>query len=358
MNIAIVTGAAGLVGGESVRYFAGKGFTVAGIDNDMRKVLFGAGASTKWQRIQLQETLGHHYIHYDADIRDEKTINAIFKEYGNDIKIVIHTAAQPSHDRAALDPQLDFTINANGTQVLLEATRSYCPKAVFIQTSTNKVYGDTPNFLPFIELEKRYELNSTHPWFKNGIDETMNIDQSKHSLFGVSKLSGDVLAQEYGRYFGLKTGIFRGGCITGPGHSGAELHGFLAYLMKCTIEKKNYTIYGYKGKQVRDNIHSYDLVSMFWHFFNNPRPGEVYNAGGSRHCNCSVLEAIELCENITGNKLNKSYTDTNRIGDHIWYISDTGKFKQHYPEWYYAHSLESIMQELYAGLTSRSAIHS
>jgi CDP-paratose 2-epimerase len=354
MDIAVVTGAAGLVGGESVRYFIDKGFTVTGIDNDMRKVLFGKDASTDWQRKELQDTFGSNYIHYNADIRDEQAVAAIFREYGNDIKIVIHTASQPSHDRAVLDPQLDFTINANGTLVLLEATRNYCPNAVFILTSTNKVYGDAPNSLPFVELEKRYELNETHSWYKNGIDETMSIDQSKHSLFGVSKLSGDVLAQEYGRYFGMKTGIFRGGCITGPGHSAAELHGFLAYLMKCALENKKYTIYGYKGKQVRDNIHCYDLVSMFWHFYNNPRPGEVYNVGGSRHSNCSVREAIEQCEALTGNKINYSYTDTNRIGDHIWYISDIGKFKRHYPGWSYKHTLDSIMQELYCGLKFRS----
>jgi len=355
MDIAVVTGAAGLVGGESVRYFIDKGFTVTGIDNDMRKVLFGSEASTDWQRQKLQDTFDSKYIHYNVDIRNEQAVTAIFREYGSDIKIVIHAASQPSHDRAALDPQLDFTINANGTLVLLEATRNYCPNAVFIFTSTNKVYGDSPNSLPFVELEKRYELSETHPWYKNGIDETMSIDQSKHSLFGVSKLSGDVLAQEYGRYFGMKTGVFRGGCITGPGHSAAELHGFLAYLMKCALENKKYRIYGYKGKQVRDNIHCYDLVSMFWHFYNNPRPGEVYNAGGSRHSNCSALEAIEQCETLTGNKINYSYTDTHRIGDHIWYISDIGKFKHHYPEWSYKHTLGSIMQELYCGLKSRSS---
>jgi len=354
MGIAVVTGAAGLVGGESVRYFIGKGFTVAGIDNDMRKELFGKDASTDWQRKQLQDTFGNDYIHYDTDIRDEQAVAAIFQEYGSDIRIVIHTAAQPSHDRSALDPQLDFTINANGTLVLLEATRKYCPKAVFVLTSTNKVYGDTPNSLPFVELEKRYELHDTHRWYNNGIDETMGIDQSKHSLFGVSKLSGDVLAQEYGRYFGIKTGVFRCGCITGPGHSAAELHGFLAYLMECAIEHQKYTIYGYKGKQVRDNIHCSDLVSMFWHFYNNPHPGEVYNAGGSRHSNCSVLEAMERCEAITGNKINYSYTDTHRIGDHIWYISDIGKFKRHYPEWSYKHTLGSMMQDVYFGLKSRN----
>lgn len=265
MNIALITGSAGLIGAESVRFFSKKGFTVVGIDNDMRKVFFGDEASTQWSREKLESEI-RDYIHYNEDIRDKTAMEAIFKKYSNDIKLIIHTAAQPSHDWAAKDPFTDFTVNANGTLTLLEMTRQHCPDAVFIFTSTNKVYGDTPNNLPLVELETRWEIDESHPYFKNGIDESMNVDQTKHSLFGASKLAADVLVQEYGRYFNMKTVCFRGGCLTGPGHSSAELHGFLAYLMKCAVTGKHYTIFGYKGKQVRDNIHSYDLVNAFWHF--------------------------------------------------------------------------------------------
>src|SRR5690606_26243257 len=259
----------------------------------------------------------------------------IFKEYSSDIKLIIHAAAQPSHDWAAKEPLTDFSVNAIGTLNLLELTRNYCPKAVFIFTSTNKVYGDTPNYLPLIEKEKRWEVDENHHFFKEGIDESMSIDQSKHSVFGASKVAADIMVQEYGKYFEINTGVFRGGCLTGPNHSGAQLHGFLAYLMKCVITGNHYTIFGYNGKQVRDNIHSYDLVNMFWHFYNNPKQGEVYNAGGSRFSNCSMLEAIDLCEKISGKKMNYSYAESNRIGDHIWYISDVSKFKSHYPDWNY-----------------------
>lgn len=352
MEIALITGSAGLVGAEAVRFFSKKRFKVVGIDNDMRKVFFGEEASTDWSRKNLEDEIPE-YIHYDVDIRDENRIVSLFREYGTDIKIVIHTAGQPSHDWAAKDPFTDFTVNANGTLILLENTRQYCPDACFIFTSTNKVYGDTPNSLPFIELENRWELSTSHPFHEKGINEYMTIDKSKHSLFGASKVAADILVQEYGHYFDLKTVCFRCGCITGSGHSGTMLHGFLSYLMKCGINEDPYIIYGYKGKQVRDNIHSYDLVNMFWYFYQNPRKGEVYNAGGSRHCNCSVLEGITLCEEIAGKKMNYSYTDTNRSGDHIWWISDISKFQSHYPEWSFHYDLHMIIEELHRGLVGR-----
>lgn len=265
----------------------------------------------------------------------------------------MHTAAQPSHDWAAKEPFTDFSVNANGTLNMLEMTRKYCADAVFIFTSTNKVYGDTPNFLPLVELENRWEISEEHPYFKNGIDEHMTIDQSTHSIFGVSKVAADILVQEYGRYFGMKTGVFRGGCLTGPNHSGTQLHGFLSYLMKCAITGEHYTIFGYKGKQVRDNIHSFDLINMFWHFYQNPRQGEVYNAGGGRFANCSMKEAIVICEEITGKKMNYSYSENSRVGDHIWYISDLSKFKNHYPDWNYKYDLTNTLEEIFNGLKSR-----
>ena len=292
-------------------------------------------------------------MHHDADIRDRQAVDSIFAEYGSDIQVIVHTAAQPSHDWAASAPFVDFSVNAEGTLVLLEATRQHCPDACFIFTSTNKVYGDNPNLLPLVELEQRWEVDSSHPYYEHGIDEHMSVDQTKHSLFGASKLAADVFVQEYGRYFGMKTACFRGGCLTGPGHSGTKLHGFLSYLMKCALTGAPYTIFGYKGKQVRDNIHSYDLVNMFWHYCQNPRPGEVYNAGGGRHSNCSMLEAIRLCEEITGKKMNITYSDDNRIGDHIWYISDTRKFQQHYPSWRYTYDLKQILAEIAEALSGR-----
>ncbi len=266
---------------------------------------------------------------------------------------MIHTAAQPSHDWAARDPCVDFSVNATGTLVLLEATRRYCPNAVFIFTSTNKVYGDTPNRLPLVELETRWEIEDSHPFFERGIDESMSIDQSQHSLFGASKVAADVLVQEYGRYFGMQTGVFRGGCLTGGGHSGTALHGFLSYLMRCCLEGRDYTVFGYQGKQVRDNIHAWDLVNMFGHFARAPRCGEVYNAGGSRHSNCSMLEAIALCEEISGKKLKWTYAEANRAGDHIWYISDVTKFRSHFPEWSYRYELRAICEQIYQGWCER-----
>ena len=350
-DVLLVTGSAGLIGSETVRFFAQKGLTIVGIDNDMRAHFFGQEASTRWNRLQLEEQVPN-YQHVEADIRDPEAMGRLFSRYGGAITGVIHTAAQPSHDWAARDPMLDFTVNANGTLVLLEMTRQYCPEAVFIFTSTNKVYGDTPNSLPLVELETRWELQN-HPYAAHGIDEQMSIDQSKHSLFGASKVAADVMVQEYGRYFGLKTGVFRGGCLTGPAHSGTELHGFLAYLAKCAVTGKPYTVFGYKGRQVRDNIHSHDLVQMFWHFFQAPRAGEVYNAGGSRHSNCSMNEATGLCEELTGREMSISYEQENRIGDHIWWISDVRKFRSHYPDWQYRYDIRGILEEIVTALQER-----
>lgn len=352
MSVAIVTGSAGLIGSESVSFLSPHFDTVIGIDNNLREYFFGNDGSTKWNRERLLSQY-NNYKHYSIDIRETNALKKMFQEYGSSVKLIIHAAAQPSHDWAAREPLTDFSVNATGTLNMLELTREFCPDAVFIFTSTNKVYGDTPNYLPLVETETRWEIDSSHPYFAEGIDEHMSIDQSTHSLFGVSKVAADVLVQEYGKYFGMKTAVFRGGCLTGPNHSGAQLHGFLAYLMKCAITGQAYTIFGYKGKQVRDNIHSLDLVNMFWHFYQKPKTGEVYNAGGGRFANCSMLEAIELCQLITGNKINYTYKDTNRIGDHIWYISDLSKFKEHYPEWYWKYDLKETLVEIFNSLKSR-----
>ncbi|MCY7359577.1 MAG: NAD-dependent epimerase/dehydratase family protein [Rudanella sp.] len=355
MNIVLVTGSAGLIGSESVAFFSDKFDLVVGIDNNMRQYFFGTDGSTEWNRNRLADAYSN-YTHRSADIREVSQLDSIFREFGTDIKMIIHAAAQPSHDWAAREPFTDFTVNANGTLNLLEMTRQHCPEAVFIFTSTNKVYGDNPNYLPLIETETRWEIDENHPYFKDGIDEYMSIDHTKHSLFGASKVAADVLVQEYGRYFGMKTGVFRGGCLTGPNHSGAQLHGFLSYLMKCAITGTQYTIFGYKGKQVRDNIHSHDLVNMFWHYYQNPRMGEVYNAGGGRHANCSMIEAIALCEEISGNTMNYQYSETNRIGDHIWYVSNLNKFKEHYPGWNWSYDLKETMVEIHDSMVARLAI--
>ncbi len=351
MGVAIVTGSAGLIGSEAVRFFANLGMTVVGIDNDMRKVFFGDEASTEWNRQRLESDVPG-YVHESFDIRDNDAVNALFARYGSSIELVIHTAAQPSHDWAARDPIVDFTVNANGTLNLLEAVRHHCPDAAFIFTSTNKVYGDTPNRLPLVEQEQRWEIEESHAYHR-GIPEEMSIDQTKHSLFGASKVAADVLVQEYGRYFGMKTAAFRGGCLTGPGHSGTQLHGFLAYLMKCTVTGHPYTIFGYKGKQVRDNIHSADLIEAFHAYYRNPRPGAVYNIGGGRQSNCSMLEAISLCQEIAGRELRYEYSDTNRIGDHIWYVSDLTRFKTDYPEWDIRHDVPEILREIFESNVER-----
>lgn len=340
---ALITGSAGLIGSESARFFAKQGFQIHGIDNDMRSYFFGKEASTDWSRKKLIKDLKDKYTHYNIDIRDNIRLEKIFKK--NKFDIIIHTAAQPSHDWAAKEPVTDFTVNALGTLYLLENLKKYSPEAVFIFTSTNKVYGDTPNTLPFIELETRYELPKKHRYY-TGIDETMTIDNSKHSIFGASKVAADVMVQEYGKYFGLKTVAFRGGCLTGPAHSGAKLHGFLAYLVKCIVEGKKYTIFGYKGKQVRDNIHSYDLVNAFYHFYQKPTKGEVYNIGGARYSNVSILEAIKKVEKLLKKKAVYEYSNISRSGDHIWYISDVSKFKSHYPKWDFTYDGNRIIEEI------------
>lgn len=345
MKTILITGSNGLIGSESVKFFLNKGFNVVGIDNDMRSYFFGEKSSTKSILEELIKL--KNYTHHDIDIRDYDKLLNIFKSFGDKISCIIHTAAQPSHDWAVKEPITDFTINANGTLNLLELTRLHCKDASFIYTSTNKVYGDNPNILPLIETDLRYELDSSHFFHKNGIDETMSIDNTKHSLFGVSKLSADILVQEYGKYFNMNTVCFRGGCLTGPQHKGTELHGFLSYIIKSAIDGTPYTIFGYKGKQVRDNIHSYDLVNAFWYYFNNPKQGVVYNIGGSRKNNISILETIKHLDNEYGLKLNYKISDKNREGDHIWYISDVSKFMSDYPGWDYRYSLDETIKDIY-----------
>ncbi|HXP35488.1 MAG TPA: NAD-dependent epimerase/dehydratase family protein [Chthoniobacterales bacterium] len=350
MRTIIVTGSAGLIGSEAVRRFARDGARVVGIDNDMRARFFGAEASTRKMRDDLVADV-RGYEHHDFDIRDVRAINELFKQHGVEIAAVVHTAAQPSHDWAAREPETDFTINANGTLNLLEAARNFCPDAPFIFISTNKVYGDRPNELPLRELPKRWEIEPNHE-YEAGISESMSIDSTTHSLFGVSKAAADLLVQEYGRYFGMPTVSFRGGCLTGPAHAGAELHGFLSYLMSCTVSGRVYRVFGYKGKQVRDNIHSADLVEACAEFIRAPRTGEVYNIGGARQSNCSILEAIELCEEIAGRRLNWQYEKRNRIGDHIWWISDVRKFQSHYPGWKIRYGLRETLGEIHRALTA------
>ena len=352
MKIVLITGSAGLIGSESVGFFCERGFKAVGLDNNMRQTFFGKEASTEWNRNRLIEKYPDQYIHYDVDIRDHGAVKRVFGKYGKDIELIIHTAAQPSHDWAAGDPYTDFTVNANGTLVMLENTRQFSPEAAFIFCSTNKVYGDRPNSLPLVEKEQRWEIETDHPYYQ-GIDETMSIDNCKHSLFGASKVAADILVQEYGRYFGMKTAVFRGGCLTGPSHSGTKLHGFLSYLMRCTMTGAPYQVLGYKGKQVRDNIHSYDLVNAFYHFHSAPRIAEVYNIGGSRFSCCSMLEAIEFCENISGKKLDWTYQETNRVCDHIWWISDVRKFKNHYPKWDLTYNVRDILIEIFGANSSR-----
>lgn len=354
MAVCVVTGSAGLIGSEAARQFCSLGLDIVGIDNDMRAYFFGDTASTKETRLRLQQELGHRYRHEDLDIRDGSAIDALFRRLGEAVTLVVHTAAQPSHDWAARAPHVDFGVNALGTLNLLEATRQFAPQACFVFTSTNKVYGDAPNRLPLIETETRWELPSDHPYF-GGIPEDFSIDQSLHSLFGASKVAADILVQEYGRYFGMHTVTFRGGCLTGGGHKGAELHGFLAYLMKCAVNGTRYTVYGYKGKQVRDNIHSSDLVAAFRHYFDSPRSAAVYNVGGGRVANCSMLEAIALCQEITGREVSWSYSDQNRIGDHMWWISDISRFQADYPAWTLKYDISATLRDIYeAEIAARS----
>jgi len=343
MKTALVTGSGGLIGSESVRRLVSEGYFVLGIDNDMRAYFFGVEASTKWNSSKLISEFPNSYLHFPIDIRDSQQINRIFTEY--EIELIIHAAAQPSHDWAANDPKLDFEINATGTLNLLEAFRTFRPEATFIFTSTNKVYGDTPNTLEFIEQESRWELPEQHKFF-NGIDESMSVDASTHSIFGASKLSADILVQEYGRYFNLNTGVFRGGCLTGPMHSAAQLHGFLSYLVKSVASKKTYTIFGYKGKQVRDNIHSFDLVEMFLQFHDNPKSGAIYNVGGGRRNSISILEAAKWLGDALETSPQLEYQEKPRIGDHIWYISDTSKFERDYPNWRMTYSIDKLLAEM------------
>lgn len=345
MKKIVITGSSGLIGSEAAIYFHNKGFEIIGIDNDMRSYYFGDSASTKWNTSKLLNTL-LNFKHHNIDIRNYVDLEKIFGKYNTEIVGVIHTAAQPSHDWAAKEPFTDFSVNANGTLNMLEVTRNYCMDAVFIFTSTNKVYGDTPNCLPLVEREYRWEIDESHQFYAYGIDESMSIDNSKHSIFGASKVAADILVQEYGKYFGMKTAIFRGGCLTGPSHSGAELHGFLAYLIQCAVKNKPYNIYGYKGKQVRDNIHSKDLIKAFWEFFQTPKTGEVYNMGGGRFANISMLEAINLIKEICGHQLNYTLLNEARSGDHIWYVSDVRKFQRHYPSWKLEYNVKSTIEEM------------
>ena len=344
MSIALITGSTGLVGSESVNFFHDKGFEVIGIDNNLRKFFFGKDGSTHNVKSNLIKR-NKKFTNYNIDIRSYPILEKIFKKYSNNISIIIHCAAQPSHDYGKNYPRIDFDVNASGTLNLLELTKKYCFNSPFIFMSTNKVYGDNPNKLNIFEGPKRWELKKNNVYYK-GINENFSIDNCTHSFFGVSKTYGDLIVQEYGKNIGLKTVSFRGGCLTGPNHSGAKLHGFLSYLVKITLNKKKYSLIGYKGKQVRDNLHSYDLVNAFWEFYKKPTKGEVYNIGGGRHSNCSIVEALELVENVANIKIKRKILKKPRVGDHIWYISDLSKFKNHYPNWKQTYDIKKIIEEL------------
>ncbi len=337
----LITGSSGLIGSEAVQYFDRRGDDVYGIDNNMRREFFGPAGDTSWNLNRLRQVT-KRFESFNIDIRSREAVNELFKTHRFDL--IIHCAAQPSHDKAASIPLIDFDVNTGGTLNLLEATRQHCPEAVFILMSTNKVYGDAPNELPLVELPTRYEYKRPEDY--NGISESCRIDQSLHSLFGASKAAADLLAQEYGRYFGMKVGIFRGGCLTGPSHSGVELHGFLSYLVKVAIKGETYTIYGYKGKQVRDQIHSIDVIRAMEAFAAAPRPGEPYNLGGCRTNSASVLECIALIEEVTNRKIKYRYVEQNRRGDHICYISDMTKFKSHFPSWSLQYDLKKIVSQM------------
>ena len=344
MSVVIITGSSGLVGSESVEFFCKKGFDVVGIDNNLRNHFFGKDGSTIWVKKKL---LNKHknFKSNNIDIRNFNSVEKIFKKYKKNISLIIHCAAQPSHDYGKKFPILDFNVNATGTLNLLELTKRYCPDSPFIFMSTNKVYGDNPNKLKIIEKSKRWELKEKDIFFK-GIDEKFSIDNCTHSFFGVSKTYADLIVQEYGKNIGLKTVSFRGGCITGPNHSGAKLHGFLSYLVKSSLRKKSYSLIGYKGKQVRDNLHSFDLVNCFWEFYKKPKYGEVYNMGGGRYSNCSVLEALDIVEKLKNINIKKKIIKENRVGDHIWYVSNTKKFKKDYPNWKQKYNTKKIIEEL------------
>lgn len=352
MSVAIVTGAGGLIGSEASIFLMEKGLDVIGIDNDMRAYFFGPSASTQWRISELKEH-GKKFRHESIDICDFEAIRTVIEKHADDLTVVIHAAAQPSHDWAAREPFTDFSVNAQGTLNILESVRQSAPHVPFVFLSTNKVYGDTPNRLKLVEHETRWELEESHPFAARGIDETMSVDRSTHSLFGASKLAADILVQEYGRYFGMNTVCFRGGCLTGGAHSGAQLHGFLAYLMQCTAMGLPYTVFGYKAKQVRDNIHCQDLVSALWTYTQDPKPACVYNIGGGRFANCSMLEAIEMCEDIAGKSLDWSYSETNRTGDHIWWISDISAFQRDYPDYRLTYDIRATLEDIHDVGTQR-----
>ena len=349
MSVVIITGSCGLVGSESALYFAKKGFDVVGLDNNARKFFFGKDGDISWLRTRLKKI--KNYTHYNTDIRNLSSLKKIFTRYKKKISLIIHCAAQPSHDWAKNKAFVDFEINAKGTLNLLELTKMYCPNSPFIFMSTNKVYGDNPNKLPLVEKKTRWEIKKNHKFHK-GIDESMSIDGCTHSFFGASKSYADLIVQEYGKNIGLKTACFRAGCITGPNHSGAKLHGFLSYLVKVSLRQKKYTLIGYKGKQVRDNIHSFDLVNCFWEFYKKPRQGEIYNTGGGRFSNCSILEAISIVEDLSNIQIKRHIFNKNRVGDHIWYISSMKKFKRHFPNWNQKYSTKKIIKELIDDFTS------
>jgi CDP-paratose 2-epimerase len=346
MPLAVVTGSGGLIGSESVAFLIEQGFRVIGLDNDMRAYFFGPEATTRPATERLLERYGEDFEPTELDIRDGEGVMRLFARHAREIELVIHTAAQPSHDWAASEPHTDFAVNATGTLNLLEAARARCPDATFIFTSTNKVYGDRPNFLPLVDVGSRLELPPDHRWYR-GIDLSMPIDTCTHSLFGVSKVAADLLVQEYGRYFGMPTVCFRGGCLTGPQHAGAQLHGFLSYLMRCTTTGEPYTVFGCEGKQVRDNIHSHDVVRAFHAFHLAPRSAAVYNLGGGREANVSMLEAIERCEQIAGRALDYEISEQARIGDHRWWISDLSEFRRDYPDWEMSYGIDRTLQEIH-----------
>jgi CDP-paratose 2-epimerase len=344
MSIVLITGSTGLVGSEAVTFFSEKGFEVVGIDNNLRKFFFGDDGSTLWIKQKLNKKF-NKFKNYNVDIRNYNSLKTIFGKYKKNISLIIHCAAQPSHDYGKNYPIIDFNVNATGTLNLLELTKIFCPEASFIFMSTNKVYGDNPNKLRLREDKFRYEINHSSRYYK-GIDEKFSIDECTHSFFGVSKTYADLIVQEYGKNLGLNTVCFRGGCITGPNHSGAKLHGFLSYLVKISLLKKKYSLIGYKGKQVRDNLHSNDLVKCFWEYYKKPRKGEVYNIGGGRFSNCSIIEALNYVEKLKGIRIKRNLIKKPRIGDHIWYISNISKFKKHYPNWKQKYNTKKIIEEL------------